>query len=280
MIKNALITGANNGIGLETAKGLAKLGYHVILACRSKNKAEVAEKEIIAEVKGASTEILLMDLGSLENVRSAAALFLSKHQHLDVLVNNAGLITQEKQLTKDKFEYMLGVNHLGHFLLTGMLLPVLKATPSARIVNVSSEAHRMPQSIPWQDMNADKSFSAMQRYGLSKLYNVLFTNKLAEKLRDTNITVNSLHPGVVNTGFAKNSKGTWNFIFKLLAPLLIDAAKGARTSIFVASNVGIENQTGKYYKNQKEAKVSKLGSSKEEANKLWEFSEQATGISY
>jgi len=195
--KTALVTGANAGMGRATAKALAQKGYHVIMACRNGQKGKAAMDEIAAET-GGSVSLLFCDLGDMESIRKACAAFRDAHQSLDVLINNAGIVPTERAETKHGLEMQFGVNHIGHFLLTKELLPVITQTPDSRIVVVSSLGYRFG-NIDFQDIPMKKKYSTMAAYSRSKLCNVLFTKELARRLEGTATTVNCLHPGFVRT---------------------------------------------------------------------------------
>ena len=203
--KTVIITGANTGIGLETAVDLAGRGARVILACRSKEKGEAA----VAEVKRRSNEgdaaFVSLDLASLYSVREFAAKILDEEAHIDILINNAGVCMPPYTKTVDGFELQFGVNHLAHFLLTNLLLDRLKEAPSARIVNVSAKVHEWSK-INFDDLQSELSYSKTGTYGQSKLANVLFTRSLAKRLQGTNVTAYALHPGIVRTELIRHAK--------------------------------------------------------------------------
>ncbi|KAK4017950.1 hypothetical protein OUZ56_000024 [Daphnia magna] len=206
--KTVIITGANTGIGKETAIDLAKRGARVILACRDPKKAAIAKDDIIRESGNKNVVIRQLDLASLKSVRKFAADILKSELRLDVLINNAGCATIEKTLTEDGLEYQMQSNHFGHFLLTNLLLGLIIKTGTARIINVSSEAHRMAKRLNLDDLTFDREpadSKILRIYGATKLCNILFSKELAKKLEPfgKNITVNALHPGVVHTEFSR-----------------------------------------------------------------------------
>jgi len=203
--KTVIITGGNSGIGLETAVDLAKRNARVIVACRSVEKGEKAAVDVRKRSGNDNVVFAQLDLASLDSIRQFAAKILEEEPQIDILINNAGvMIIPERRLTKDGFEMQFGTNHLGHFLLTNLLLDRIKEAPSARIVNVSSGAHRFA-SLDFQNLNSERSYSRTTAYGNSKLANILFTRSLAKRLRDTNVTTNALHPGGIRTGLQQHS---------------------------------------------------------------------------
>ena len=201
--KTAIITGANTGIGLETAVDFAKRNARVILACRSKEKGEAAVVQVKKRSGNENVVFLKLDLSSLESVRTFSSKVLASEPHIDILVNNAGVMACPYSKTADGFEMQIGVNHLAHFLLTHLLLDRMKETPSARIVNVSSLAHHWGK-IKFDDLNSERSYSSVGAYSQSKLANVLFTRSLAKRLEGSKVIVNSLHPGGVRTELGRH----------------------------------------------------------------------------
>jgi NAD(P)-dependent dehydrogenase (short-subunit alcohol dehydrogenase family) len=273
-----LITGANSGIGKETARAIAKMGATVVMACRNLQKAQAVCDDINAETGLNNVSVIEVDVSSQESIRNMALAFGKKFNKLDVLINNAGFIAEKKELTEDGFESMFGINHLGYFLTTHYLLPYLRKAPKARIVNVASVAHRFAQ-LDWKNLNAEKSFNSMRNYGLSKLCNILFTKELALHLKNTNITVNALHPGGVNSNFGKNNDNLFGKLVTYFGSLvLISSADGAKTSIYLATSPEVDGVTGKYYAKYKPTSLSAAASNPENAKKLWEISLQLTGV--
>ena len=203
--KTVIITGANSGIGLETAVDMAKRNARVILGCRSVERGERAAVEVRKRSGNDNVVFVQLDLASLDSVRKFAAKILEEEPRVDILINNAGvMMIQKRQLTKDGFEMQFGTNHLGHFLLTNLLLDRIKEAPSARIVNVSSIAYRFG-TMNIDNLNSERSYSPIGAYGQAKLANILFTRGLAKCLRGTNVTTNALHPGGIRTGLQQHS---------------------------------------------------------------------------
>ena len=213
--KTVIITGANTGMGLETAVDLAKRGARVILACRNKEKGETAVSEVKKRSKSLNTAFVRIDLASLDSVREFAAKILEKEPRIDILINNAGVLMPTHSKTADGFELHFGVNHLSHFLLTNLLLDRMKEAPSARIINVSSIAHRRGK-INFDDLQSEKPHKRLVAYNQSKLANVLFTRSLAQRLQETNVTTYSLHPGVIRTELFRNVS---SILVSLVSPI-------------------------------------------------------------
>ena len=278
--KICLITGSNAGIGKATALELARKKATVILHARNTDKAKVAQTEIISETGNNDVHILCADFASLNQVRSMASQVLSDFERLDVLINNAGAVFAEYGETEDGFERQWGINHLAPFLLTNLVLPHLKKSESARIVNVSSSAHKNGK-IKFDNKNLNKqktiskSYNPILAYSESKLANVLFTYELAKKIKDFNIAANVLHPGAVRTSIGvKNNSVIFRTIWKLAKPFMLTEEKGAATSVFLASSPAVEGKTGGYYIRSKSVKSSKRSYDTSLAERLWTFSEK------
>ncbi len=280
--KTVVVTGGNNGIGLETAVELTRLGAHVAITARSQAKGEAALADIKNRSESDDVELLLADFASLASTRRFAEKFKTNHDRLDVLVNNAGGINTSRSETLDGFETTFGVNHLGYFLVTNLLLDLLKASAPARVVSVSSGAHLRTKGMDFDDLNSEQSYSGMGVYGRSKLANVLFTYELARRLEGSGVTANCLHPGVVRSGFGQNNGGLIALVFKsaytLMTPFTKSNAQGAETSIYLASSPEVEGVTGKYFVDSEETPSSPASHDEEAARRLWEISEQMTGL--
>lgn len=213
-----VVTGANSGMGKATSLGIAKTGATVVMVCRSKERGEKAVEEVRAASGSNSIELMLCDLGSLKSIEKFCGAFKEKHQRLDVLVNNAGVVLPGRHETADGYELQFGVNHLGHFLLTNRLLDLILASAPARIINVSSGIHTIGR-IHFDDVNLRKNYAVWRSYAQSKLANILFTYELAERLHGTGVTVNCLHPGAVATSMGVNrDTGFGTFITSILKP--------------------------------------------------------------
>jgi NAD(P)-dependent dehydrogenase (short-subunit alcohol dehydrogenase family) len=280
--KVVLITGANTGIGKAAALELARQGATVVITARNEVKAKAAQADIIEKTGNSRVSILLADFGDFAQVRQMAEEFKSRHDRLDVLINNAGLILDERRESVDGNEMTMQVNHLSPYLLTHLLLDVLKASAPARIVNVASDAHRSASSGFAKSMNelqALGKYTSFNVYGQSKLANILFSRKLARELEGSGVTVNSLHPGVVNTGFAADGdvKGFFSFVINLIRPFLLTPEKGARTTVYLASSPEVEGVSGKYFDKCKAKKPKPWAEDDEAAERLWKWSRELTG---
>lgn len=269
--KTCLITGATNGIGFETALGLANMGAEVLVHGRDTTRTTASVARIRELSGNQKVNPVVADFTDLQAVRAMATSLKSSHAKLDVLINNAGGMRRHRSVTAQGFETTWGVNHLAPFLLTAELLPLLQAAPKARIVNVASTA-QFGAEIDFDDLQGEKSYSMWKPYKQSKLANVMFTYALARRLGGQDITVNCVHPGVVATGFVAGiSLGA-----KLLAPLinlfLISAKQGAQTSLFAATSPAIEGITGHYFDNQLPAKSNPLADDILLQDRLWQVS--------
>lgn len=274
--RTCLITGATNGIGKETALALAGMGATVVITARDERKGRAAQSEI-KQRSGVEVDVLFADLGSLAEVRRLAGDYKRRHDTLHVLLNNAGGYHAQRTETADGFEMTFGVNHLAHFLLTGLLLDVIKASAPARIINVSSGAHS-GATIDFDDLQSENGYVGMRVYGQSKLANVLFTKELAKRLAGTGVTANSLHPGVVRTGFGQNNTGAIGAIFGLYhavsRPFILSAKRGAETSIYLASSPDVEDVSGEYFVKTAITQSSPASQDPDAARRLWQVSEQ------
>jgi retinol dehydrogenase-12 len=270
----AVVTGANSGIGKVTVTALLEKGFRVIATARSKERGDAALADWKRAMPDARVELVLCDLSNLDSVREAAKEIARRVDRIDVLVNNAGGIIGERKLTKEGLEETLGGNHLGPFVLTRELLPLLEHAAPSRIVNVASDAHRSVSDMRWDDLAFAKGYSTIKAYGQSKLANILFTRELARRLEGKNITVNAVHPGVVRTRFGETGGALMRFGVALVRPFLIDEKKGADTSIWLATDPSVEGKTGGYYVKRKLVKPTKAAESDEGAKRLWDLSEK------
>ncbi len=276
--KNILITGATSGIGRSTALALSSMGASVTFIARNKDKAEILLKELNTKSQNKAAYILA-DLSSQKEVKSAAKEYLKMNRPLDILINNAGLINLKRRETIDGFEETFAVNHLAYFSLTNLLIDKLKESESARIINISSGAHQFVKRMNFDDIQSEKNYKPFKVYSYSKLANILFTRKLSEILKDDNITVNCLHPGVVATGFAsQNDSKVQKFLFKLSKPFMRSSNKGAETSIYLSSSDDVSDVSGKYFYNSKVSKISSGASNEEDTERLWRISMELTEL--
>ena len=275
--KVCLITGATNGIGEEAAKELNKMGAEIVFVARNEEKGEQLKAQL-KEATGKESTMILANLSSQAEVKSAAEKFLSMEKPLDILLNNAGIMNRERSITEDGLEEVFSVNHLAYFTFTLMLIDKLKSTEGSRVVNVASGAHQFVKEMNFGDLQSEKVFKPMQVYGQSKLANILFTKSLANKLADHGVTVNCLHPGFVSTGIGSNNKGIWNILMSLARPFARKTDKGAETSVYLCSSPEVKDISGEYFVDCKIEKVSDAAKSSDQADKLWEISSELTGL--
>lgn len=272
-----LITGANSGIGRETALALARMGARVVMVCRDETKGREARQDIVARSANSAVDLMLADLGSMEQVRCLAESFKSRYGALHVLINNAGLILGKRSVTKDGYETTFAVNHLAPFLLTRLLLDTLQTSAPARVINVASVVH-LGARINFDDLFQENNYQPMGAYRQSKLANILFTYQLAELLKNTRVTVNSLHPGIVATNFGNKGSRLYRFFKPFIKPFFINRQKGAETLIYLASSPEVANTTGQYFVRKKSSRSSKISYDVETQNRLWDISAQLTQL--
>ncbi|GAB0089949.1 retinol dehydrogenase 13 [Sergentomyia squamirostris] len=280
--KVVIITGANTGIGKETALDLAKRKAHVYMACRDMEKCEQARTEIVLESKNKYIYCRQCDLASFDSIRKFVDNFQQERDRLDILINNAGVMRCPRMLTKDGIEMQLGINHMAHFLLTNLLINTLKASAPSRIVVVSSLAH-VRGEIDITDLNSEKNYERGKAYNQSKLANVLFTRELAKKLQGSGVTVNALHPGVVDTELMRHM-GLFNSFFSglivkpLMWPFFKTPRAGAQTSLYVALDPDLEKISGEYFSDCSAKEVAEAAKNDNVARWLWAVSEKWTGL--
>ncbi|CAB1448113.1 unnamed protein product [Pleuronectes platessa] len=279
--KTVLITGANTGIGKETALDMAQRGARVILACRDMTRARIAADEIRQKSGNGNVVVKKLDLSSLQSVRDLAKDIGESEDHLDILINNAGIMMCPKWKTEDGFEMQFGVNHLGHFLLTNSLLDLLKKSTPSRIVIVSSMAHERGQ-IHFDDINLDKDYNPKKSYGQSKLANVLFGRELAVRLKGTGVTVYSLHPGVIRTELGRHIFPTLSLLVRIIAKpltmLLKTPWEGAQTTIHCAVDESLADVSGLYYSDCAPRTAAPQALDDATAKKLWDLSASMVGL--
>ncbi len=282
--KRIVLTGASRGIGRETALALGKMGAHLSLVVRDAERGRAVAEEVRAAAgagKAADVEVFIADLSSLTDVRRVASEILAKHDAIDVLVNNAGAILVDRQVTKDGYEATFATNHLAYHLLTKLLLDAVKKArgpgdAGGRIVNVASDAHHRG-SLKFDDLMGEKKYVGWRAYSTSKLANILFTSELSKKLEGTTVTTNSLHPGVIASGFARNNSGVVGFLAKVAAPFLMSSEDGAKTTLFLATDPSVANVNGKYFAKSKVQTPSREARDVSVAKRLWDTSEELVG---
>lgn len=270
----AMVTGANSGIGLVTAQGLAGLGAKVVLVCRDRERGAAALKQIKARSGNDAAELMLCNLASQQSIREFAGEFKRTHDRLDVLVNNAGVYFRNRTVVEGNLETTFAVNHLAYFLLTNLLLDAIKRSAPARIINVSSAAHPYGH-IDFDNLQGEKNYKGVRAYANSKLANVLFTYELARRLSATGVATNCLHPGAVATNIFRALPKFVEAIIKLVT---LSPEKGAETSIYLAASPDVEGVTGKYFIKKTETRSSPESYNEDVARKLWAVSAQLTGV--
>lgn len=273
--KVCIVTGANSGIGKETALALAGMGATVIMVVRSMKRGERAKSEIISQTTNASIDLMICDMSSMESIRHFVAEFKHKYTRLDVLINNAGAFFNNREVTAEGFERTVAVNYLGPFLLTHELLPLLKTSAPSRIINVSSGLHKSGKI----DFNSAENYSGMRAYSNAKLMVIMFTYELARHLEGTGVTVNVLEPGFVATNIGKNSGSLLTTImYKLVRPMQINAKKGSETSIYLASSDEVKYTTGKCFAKKQETNSAPTTYDKQLQKAVWDETNEMLGL--
>ena len=269
--KVAIVTGSNSGIGRETARGLAAEGATVVIACRDVQKGEEARADVAGTTHaGDRVKVMALDLASFKSIRAFVAEFKQKFPALHVLVNNAGISPNERKTTEDGLEVTFGVNHVGPHLLTSELVPLLKASAPSRVVFLSSSVQKGAKLDLDDPMYEKRSFSWLTAYSASKLANVGDTFSWAEKLKGTGVTVNAVHPGVVSTQLARD---VW--WLKIMAKFFFTTpAKGAKSSLFAATDPSLKDVTGKYFEGKSEKPVNPMANDPAAREKLWSLTEK------
>nr|CAD7260103.1 unnamed protein product [Timema shepardi] len=271
--KVVIVTGANTGVGKETVRELAARGAHVILACRDMDKCEKAREEIVLETKNKYLYCRECDLASQRSIRNFVKRFGKEQSKLDILINNAGVMRCPYTKTQDGIELQLGVNHIGHFLLTNLLLTKLQVSAPSRIINVSSVAH-MRGKINTKDLNSENNYDPGEAYNQSKLANILFTRELARRLQGTGVTVNAVHPGIVDTELTRHM----SFFNSTLSALVLrpfvwlfikSPRQGAQTTLYAALDENLQHKTGIYFSNCKEQEPAESAKDDTMAQWLW-----------
>jgi len=277
--KTCVVTGANSGIGKETALALAKMGARVVLVCRDQQKGEAAVADIRRDGPSAQRDLLIADMSSFASVRALAAQIREKCPHLDVLINNAGAAVPKRTLSADGIEMTVAGNHLGAALLTLLLLDLLKASAPARIINVSSEAQRRAP-LDMNDLQFERrKYQALAAYGQSKLLMNAFTFELARRLAGTGVTANCLHPGVVRTNiWPSNPPLLFKIILGVMKPFMLDSKRGAEVTIYLATSPDVTNVTGEYFVKSKVAPSNPLSRDPKIAAEIWQWTTDMIGV--
>ncbi len=274
--KVVLITGGTSGIGKAAAVELAGMGAEVVVTGRNAERGREAVQEIKDRSANDAVSLMLADLSLQAEVRKLAEEFRRGHDRLDVLLNNAGVVNQKRSETADGIEATLALNHLAPFLLTELLLDLLKASAPSRVVTTASEAERWGR-MSFDDLQSRKRYGAFPVYGMTKLANIMFTIDLAERLEGTGVTANCFHPGAVSTSFGSGNGGFGSILFNAFKPFMRSPGKGADTLVYLASSPDVEGMTGKYLSDRKLITAKSMAYDKEARRKLWEASEKLTG---
>lgn len=275
--KVVLITGGTSGIGRAAAIELAGMGAEVVITGRNEERGRDAVREIQWRSGNKKVSLLLADLSLQAGVRKLAEEFRSGHDRLDVLVNNAGMVQQKRTETAEGIESTLAINHLAPFLLTELLLDLLKASAPSRVVTTASEAERWGR-MDFDDLQSRKRYGAFPVYGMTKLANIMFTIELAERLEGTGVTANCFHPGAVSTNFGSGNGGLGSILFNAFKPFMRSPEKGADTLVFLASSPDVEGMTGKYLSDRRLITAKSVAYDPGARRKLWEASEELTGL--
>jgi retinol dehydrogenase-14 len=275
--KTVLITGGTSGIGKAAAVALAAMEANVVVVGRNQERGEAAVDEISARSRNESVELLLADLSEQSEVRGLAQEFRERHDRIDVLINNAGLVQSKRTETPDGIETTLAINHLAPFLLTNLLLEWLEKSAPSRVITVSSEAQRWGK-MDFEDMQTRRKYRGFPVYGMTKLANIMFTYELAERLNGTGVTANCLHPGSVGTNFGQNNRGPMALFFRTFKPFMRSAEQGADTLIWLASSPEVDGVSGKYFSDRKEIEAKSVAYDRAARRRLWEISEELTGL--
>ncbi len=273
--KVAVVTGATAGLGQFVALGLARAGYHTVIIARDVGRGEATRKFIVERAKGASTELVLADLSSLQQVREAASVIAEAHPRINILVNNAGLITPRREVSREGHEMILAVNHLAPVVLSLALEPALKAGAPARIVNVGSTASDRA-TLDLSDLEGERSWNPLRAYGRSKLALMMATFEQARRLEGSGVTVNVLHPGVVATTLG-SVPGPIGWGWAAIRPFMISPERGAETPLFVALSPQVEGITGRYWKRCKQARPNRQALELATVRQLWSATMRLAG---
>ena len=273
--RTIIITGANSGIGKATAMGLAEMGAHVVMVARSRKKGQRAQDNIRRQTGNDRVDLLIADLSTRDAIRELASEIHSRYHRIDVLVNNAAILTGKRRTTPEGFETQFFVNHLAYFMLTGLLFERLRESAPSRVVNLASTSHSRG-TINFDDIQYERDYKGWQAYANTKLMNVVFTYELARRIAGTGVTANCVHPGVIHTNLLRNFNALLNVLFHALQAFFKKPEDGAETPIFLASSPDVEKVTGKYFRYCAPVGTSQESNDPAVARRLWEMSEDLT----
>jgi NAD(P)-dependent dehydrogenase (short-subunit alcohol dehydrogenase family) len=277
--KTILVTGASSGIGEATAARLAAMGAHVVMVSRDRTRGERARDRIRTAHAPASLDLLVADLSTIQAIRGLSEEFKSKYDRLDVLINNAAVMTSTRRVTRDGFEMQLFVNHLAYFVLTGMLLDALRKSAQGRIVSVSSTAHSRGL-VDFDDLQMEQHYRSYQQYANTKLMNIVFTYALARRLEGTPVTANCLHPGVIRTGLMRGVSPVLHLLWQSLGKFFKQPAEGAETPVYLAMSDEVDQVSGKYFRYCRPFGTSQSSYDQGLQDRLWQESERLTGYRF
>jgi NAD(P)-dependent dehydrogenase (short-subunit alcohol dehydrogenase family) len=274
-----LVTGASSGIGEATSSRLAGMGHHVVMVSRTDERGNRARQKILAAHPEASTDLLIADLTTTSAIRRLSEEFQSKYQRLDVLINNAAVMTSTRRVTPEGFETQFFVNHLAYFLLTGLLLETLLRSQPARVVSVSSTAHSRGV-LDFDDLQMQHHYRGYEAYANTKLMNIMFTYELARRLEGRGVTANCLHPGVIRTGLMRGVSPVLHTLWQSLGKFFKQPDEGAQTPVYLATSPEVADVTGKYFRYCREMGTSRESNDRDLQRRLWEESERLGGLTY
>lgn len=273
-----IVTGSNSGIGKETALALANMEAKVVMVVRNREQGEVARDDVIERSGKSSIDLMICDLASMGSIRQFTEAFKNKYGRLHVLINNAGAVFYDRQITVDGFERTIAVNYVAPFFLTNELLPLLQASAPSRVINLTSGLHTSGK-IDFDDLQSGKHYDGMSAYRNAKLMVVMFTYELARRLEGTGVTVNVVHPSFAATNLGKNTESRRaSLMFKLMRPFQISAKKAAETSVYLASSPEVEGVTGKYFRRKQEAISSPVTYDRQMQKRLWDVTVELLGL--
>lgn len=276
--KTCIVTGSNSGIGKETALGLARMGARVVMVCRDRARGEEAQREIKRNSGNEQIDLCLADLSSQQEIRQVAQEIQSRYPRIDVLINNAGTVFPERQVSRDGIEMTFAVNHLAVFLLTNLLLETLKASAPARIVNVSS-SRAQDRGLNLDDLQSEKTYSKVRAYAKAKLAMLLFSYDLARRLAGTDVTVNCLHPGYVGTQQIDRGMPSYaRALAGIVKRMLSTPEQGAQTSLYLATSPDLAGVTGKYFDQRREKTTAPLSYDTALQEQIWKISASLTDL--
>jgi NAD(P)-dependent dehydrogenase (short-subunit alcohol dehydrogenase family) len=278
--KTVLLTGASSGIGRATAVGLAEQGARLLLVGRTPERCAETLDEIRRRTGRGDVEMLTAELSTRAGVRELAEQVRGRTDRLDVLLNNAGVTLARRELTADGLEATFATNHLAYFALTGLLLPLLRASAPARIVNVASDAHRFGGQLDFDDLQNERRYRVMRVYAQSKTANILFTQELARRIAGSGVTANCLHPGGIRSNLGRGNGPLFDALHRVVSLFLKSPEQGARTSLHLAGSPEVEGVSGRYWKDCREHTPAAHARNPELARRLWEASEALTGLRY